>query len=203
MGGALPRIDADGGDEHAAAAGGRARWRAGADSGCRRRRRRRCASSPANGACSSPGDGHVALVPAAAPSVVQAMVVAGNELQRLPYGPGGHPDPRGALEEDCSSTVNYVLYASGVRPIGEIVADNPLAQDYVHWGAAGAGAVGDDLRDDEPDRPRVHVDRGPAPGHEPRRHGRRPERLQDGPRWRVLDHIPTWAHWSVRHPPGL
>ena len=25
----------------------------------------------------------------------------------------------------------------------------------------------------------------------------------DGPRWRILDHIPTWAHWSVRHPPGL
>ena len=21
--------------------------------------------------------------------------------------------------------------------------------------------------------------------------------------WRLLDHIPTWAHWSVRHPPGL
>ena len=35
----------------------------------------------------------------------------------LPYGPGGHPDPRGAREEDCSSTLNYVLYRSGVRPI--------------------------------------------------------------------------------------
>ena len=30
-----------------------------------------------------------------------------------------------------------------------------------------------------------------------------PNRDQDGPRWRILDHIPTWAHWSVRHPPGL
>ena len=63
----------------------------------------------------SPGDGHVALMPAGAPSVVQAMIVAGNELQQLPYGPGGHPDPRGALEEDCSSTVNYVLYQIGVQ----------------------------------------------------------------------------------------
>src|SRR6185312_2111245 len=86
-----------------------------------------------------PGDGHVALVPAAAPSVVQAMVVAGNELEQLRYGPGGHPDPRGALEEDCSSTVSYVLYRSGVRPIGEILATNPLAQDYVDWGAPGPG----------------------------------------------------------------
>ena len=30
-----------------------------------------------------------------------------------------------------------------------------------------------------------------------------PNRNEDGPRWRILDHIPTWAHWSVRHPPGL
>ncbi|HEV2923690.1 MAG TPA: hypothetical protein VGW98_06635 [Solirubrobacteraceae bacterium] len=30
-----------------------------------------------------------------------------------------------------------------------------------------------------------------------------PNRGEDGPRWRILDHIPTWAHWSLRHPPGL
>ena len=29
-----------------------------------------------------------------------------------------------------------------------------------------------------------------------------PNAAEDGPRWRILDHIPTWAHWSVRHPPG-
>jgi len=61
----------------------------------------------------APGDGHVALVPAGVPPAVQAMVVAGNELQDLPYGPGGHPDPLGAREEDCSSTVEYypdILY---------------------------------------------------------------------------------------------
>ena len=49
------------------------------------------------------------------------------------------PTPRGAIDEDCSSTLNYVLYRSGERPIAEIVADNPLAQDYVHWGAPGPG----------------------------------------------------------------
>src|SRR5262249_37505976 len=87
----------------------------------------------------APGDGHLALIPAGVPTTVQALVVAGNELQRLPYGPGGHPDPRGAFEEDCSSTVSYVLYRAGVRPIGEIVRDNPLAQDYVHWGVPGPG----------------------------------------------------------------
>jgi hypothetical protein len=87
----------------------------------------------------SPNDRHQALVPGGVPAVVQAMLVAGDELQSLPYGPGGHPDPRDALEEDCSSTVNYVLYRAGVRRIGEIVNENPLAQDYVHWGLPGPG----------------------------------------------------------------
>jgi len=30
-----------------------------------------------------------------------------------------------------------------------------------------------------------------------------PNAAQDGPRWRLLDHIPSWAHWSIRHPAGL
>ncbi len=130
---------------------------------------------PGERALLAPGDGHVALVPAGVPATVQAMVVAGNELQDLPYGPDGHPDPLGAPEEDCSSTVNYVLYRAGVRPLAEIVSDNPLAQDYVSWGAPGPGAVGDDLRDRHPDPPRLHRDRGPAPGHESQRHRRRPQ----------------------------
>lgn len=151
----------------------------------------------------APGDGHLALVPVGVPATVQAMLVAGNELQNLVYGPGGHPDPRGASEEDCSSTVSYVLYRSGVRPIAEIVRDNPLAQDYVHWGAPGAGRWVTIYSTDSPtphtfiviaglrlDTSHHGTDVGPNAG-------------EDGPRWRILDHIPTWAHWSVRHPPGL
>jgi hypothetical protein len=30
-----------------------------------------------------------------------------------------------------------------------------------------------------------------------------PNKNENGPRWRILSYIPTWAHWSVRHPPGL
>lgn len=151
----------------------------------------------------SPSDGHLALIPAEVPAVVQAMLVAGNELQELPYGPGGHPDPRAASEEDCSSTLNYVLYRSGVRPIGEIVNDNPLAQDYVHWGLPGPGRW-----------VTIYATASPTPhvfvviaglrldtSHNGTDVG--PNRSQDGPRWRILDHIPTWAQWSVRHPPGL
>lgn len=151
----------------------------------------------------APGDGHLALIPAGVPAIVQAMVVAGNELQELPYGPDGHPDPRGASDEDCSSTLNYVLYRSGVRPIAEILDDNPLAQDYVHWGAPGPGRWVTIYATDAP-TPHVFIviaglrldtsHNGTDVG---------PNRDEDGPRWRILDHIPTWAHWSVRHPPGL
>jgi hypothetical protein len=150
-----------------------------------------------------PQDGHIALIPAAAPATVQAMVVAGDELQDLPYGPAGHPDPRGAPEEDCSSTVNYVLYRAGVRPIAEILRENPLAQDYVHWGAPGPGRWVTIYSTDSPTPHTFIVIAGLRldTSHDGTDVG--PNRDEDGPRWRVLDHIPTWAHWSVRHPPGL
>lgn len=151
----------------------------------------------------APGDGHEALVPAAAPTTVQAMIVAGNELQELPYGPGGHPDPRGAREEDCSSTVNYVLYRSGVRPIAEILGENPLAQDYVHWGAPGPGRW---VTIYATTTPTDHVFVTIAGLRLDTSHNGTdvgPNRGEDGPRWRILDHIPTWANWSIRHPPGL
>jgi hypothetical protein len=151
----------------------------------------------------SPDDGQLALIPAGVPASVQAMVVAGNELQDLPYGPNGHPDPLGALAEDCSSTVNYVLYRAGVRPLAEILRDNPLAQDYVSWGAPGPGRW-----------VTIYASASPTPhvfiviaglrldtSHDGTDVG--PNRDENGPRWRILDHIPTWAHWSVRHPPGL
>jgi len=150
-----------------------------------------------------PGEGHLALVPAGVPATVQAMVVAGNELQELPYGPGGHPDPRGAYEEDCSSTVNYVLYRSGVRPIAEIVRDNPLAQDYVDWGAPGPGRWVTIYATTEPTDHVFIVIAGLRLDTSHNGTDVGPNRDEDGPRWRILDHIPTWAHWSVRHPPGL
>jgi hypothetical protein len=150
-----------------------------------------------------PSNGHVALIPAAAPAVVQAMVVAGNELQELPYGPTGHPDPRGASSEDCSSSVNYVLFRSGVRPIAEIIQQNPLAQDYVDWGAPGPGRWVSIYATTAPTDHVFIVIAGLRldTSHSGTDVG--PNRDEDGPRWRILDHIPTWAHWSVRHPPGL
>jgi Transglycosylase SLT domain len=151
----------------------------------------------------APQDGRVALIPAGVPATVQAMLVAGNELQGLPYGPGGHPDPRGAPEEDCSSTVNYVLYRAGVRPIAEILARNPLAQDYVSWGAPGPGRWVTIYAADTPTRHVFTVIAGLRLDTSRNGTDVGPNRGEDGPRWRILDHIPTWARWSVRHPPGL
>jgi hypothetical protein len=151
----------------------------------------------------APEDRHLALVPASVPATVQAMVVAGNELQDLPYGPGGHPDPLGAREEDCSSTVNYVLYRAGVRPLAEIVADNPLAQDYVNWGAPGPGRWVTIYATDAPTPHVFMVIAGLRLDTSYEGTDEGPNRDEGGPRWRILDHIPTWAHWSVRHPPGL
>jgi Transglycosylase SLT domain len=150
-----------------------------------------------------PGDGHVALVPAGVPATAQAMVVAGNELQELSYGPDGHPDPRGATEEDCSSTLNYVLYRAGVRPISEIVRDNPLAQDYVHWSTPGPGRWVTIYATTPPTDHVFVVIAGLRLDTSHNGTDVGPNQSEDGPRWRVLDHIPTWARWSVRHPPGL
>ncbi len=151
----------------------------------------------------APGDGHVALVPIGVPATVQAMIVAGNELEELPYGPGGHPDPRGAREEDCSSTVNYVLYRAGVRAIEEITKDNPLAQDYVGWGLPGPGRWVTIYATTEPTDHVFIVIAGLRLDTSHNGTDVGPNRDEDGPRWRILDHIPTWANWSVRHPPGL
>jgi hypothetical protein len=151
----------------------------------------------------APGDGHLALVPMQAPPVVQALIVAGNEIQSLPYGPEGHPDPRGAVAQDCSSTVSFLLYRAGIRPLSDILATNPLAQSYVSWGAPGPGHW---VSIYATVRPTPHVFAVVAglridTSHDGTDVG--PNRNQDGPRWRIFGAIPSWAHWSVRHPPGL
>jgi hypothetical protein len=158
---------------------------------------------PGERAVLSPRDGHVALIPESAPPVVQAMVMAGNELQDLPYGPAGHPDPLGAVSEDCSSTLNYVLYRAGVRPLAEIVRDNPLAQDYVDWGLPGPGHWVTIYATTSPTDHVFAVIAGLRLDTSHNGTDIGPNRYEDGPRWRILDRIPTWAHWSVRHPPGL
>ena len=158
---------------------------------------------PSADAVLSPANGHVALAPASAPPAVAAMIAAGNALQDLPYGPAGHPDPVGAPNEDCSSTVNYVLYAGGVLALADVIARNPLAQSYIDWGLPGPGRWVTIYATAEPTNHVFMVIAGLRLDTSHRGTDIGPNRFQDGPRWRILGYIPTWAHWSVRHPPGL
>jgi hypothetical protein len=95
------------------------------------------------------------------------------------------------------------IYRSGLRPIGEILAKNPLAQDYVNWGEPGSGRWVTIYSTTSPTDHTFVVIAGLRldTSHEGTDAG--PNRNEDGPRWRILDHTPTWARWSVRHPPGL
>jgi hypothetical protein len=97
----------------------------------------------------------------------------------------------------------FRLYRSGVRPIAEILSENPLAQDYVDWGLPGPGRW---VTIYATTQPTAHVFMTIAglrldTSHDGTDVG--PNRNEDGPRWRLFDRIPGWAHWSVRHPPGL
>jgi hypothetical protein len=95
------------------------------------------------------------------------------------------------------------VYRSGVRAISEIVRDNPLAQDYVRWGAPGPGRWVTIYSTTSPTDHAFMTIAGLRldTSHDGTDVG--PNRLQDGARWRIFGQIPTWAHWSVRHPPGL
>jgi hypothetical protein len=97
----------------------------------------------------------------------------------------------------------YRLYRAGVRPIAEIVKTNPLAQDYVRWGQPGPGRWVTIYATTAPTNHAFIVLAGLRLDTSHNGTDVGPNRNEDGPRWRILDHIPTWAHWSVRHPPGL
>jgi hypothetical protein len=97
----------------------------------------------------------------------------------------------------------HQLYRSGVRPLGEIVKDNPLAQDYTRWGAPGPGRWVTIYATSAPTAHAFIVIAGMRLDTSHNGTDEGPNRGEDGPRWRVLPRIPTWARWSVRHPPGL
>jgi hypothetical protein len=123
----------------------------------------------------------------------------------------GHEDLEDCYSQAALELIAHVreghvfadLYRSGVRALAEILHDNPLAQDYVRWGAPGPGRW---VSIYATTVPTAHVFLAIAGLRLDTSHNGTdvgPNRGEDGPRWRVLDHIPRWAPWSVRHPPGL
>jgi len=97
----------------------------------------------------------------------------------------------------------FRFYRAGVRPIEEIRRQNPVAQSYLQWGLPGPGRWVSIYAATTPSDHVFAVIAGLRldTSHNGTDFG--PNRNEDGPRWRILDHIPTWARWSVRHPPGL
>ncbi len=100
-------------------------------------------------------------------------------------------------------THSHRFYRSGIRPISEIVGENPLAQDYVRWGAPGPGRWVTIYSTDSPTPHTFMTIAGLRLDTSHNGTDVGPNRYEDGPRWRILEGIPAWAHWSVRHPPGL
>jgi hypothetical protein len=140
----------------------------------------------------------LAAAPRQAPAAVQAMIAAGNRLFGASYLYGGaHGSPLSILQSayDCSSAVSYVLHAGGV--FGEFAEDSSELESYgllgpgkyvtVYANSQHAFMYVAGLRFDTSFN---GTDTGP-------------NRSESGPRWRVLDHVPDWAPWVVRHPPGL
>jgi hypothetical protein len=100
-------------------------------------------------------------------------------------------------------TNRHRLYRAGVVPIADIVRSNPLAQNYVSWGAPGPGRWVTVYATRSPTNHVFVVVAGLRLDTSHNGSDLGPNNGEDGPRWRVLDHIPTWARWSIRHPPGL
>lgn len=144
-------------------------------------------------------DGRVADAPVDAPLAVQRMIAAGNELQGVPYGPAGHPDPIDASSQDCSSSTSFVLLRGGRFGRFAFVSSQFLSWGrpgpgrwVTTWARPGAGARGHvfvvlaGLRLDT----NYGYDTGPNAGLR-------------GPRWRTGPYPVRAQGYVPRHPAGL
>ena len=108
--------------------------------------------------------------------------------------------------EDCYSQaiLEMVVAVRGGRAfVNRLHLARALAQNYVRWGAPGPGRWVTIYATTAPTDHVFIVIAGLRLDTSHNGTDVGPNRAEDGPRWRILDHIPTWAHWSVRHPPGL
>ena len=126
-------------------------WRT-ADCACRRRRPRRCGSIAGERATPRPRRRSRRADPGrGAGRRCRRCWSPATSCSSFPTDPAAIQTRAARSKRTAPARSTTCCTASGVRPIGEIVRDNPLAQDYVALGVAGPGPLGDDLRDDEPD----------------------------------------------------
>ena len=79
------------------------------------------------------GPDGLAIAPAAAPPVVQAVIAAGNQIASKPYRYGGGHRKWDDTGYDCSGSVSYALHGAG------LLESSMPSGDFVRWGAPGAG----------------------------------------------------------------
>lgn len=79
------------------------------------------------------GPGGLAIAPAGAPPVVQAIIAAGNRIASLPYIYGGGHGSWTDTGYDCSGSVSFALHGGGLL-------SSPLPSgDFETWGDPGPG----------------------------------------------------------------
>ena len=130
------------------------------------------------------GPGGLAIAPAGAPPVVQAIIAAGNRIATMPYIYGGGHGNWNDAGYDCSGSVSYVLHAAGALA-------SPLdSGQLMSYGAPGRGRW-------------ITIYANPGHAFAVIR-GRRFDttgRRDTGSRWQR--HRRSTAGYRVRHPPGL
>ena len=77
--------------------------------------------------------GGLAIAPIDAPSVVQEVIAAGNQIARLPYRYGGGHVTYEDTAYDCSGSISFVFEAAGLLN-GPVVSG-----ELMTWGNAGPG----------------------------------------------------------------
>jgi hypothetical protein len=137
----------------------------------------------------------LAAAPSDAPAEIKRAIAAGNAISDRPYLEVHYPTHLNNPTYDCSSSTSHVLWGAGVFGTAPWVA-----AQFKHFGQPGPGRWITIYASDSHvflyvaglrfDTSHNGTDTGPNAG-------------EDGPRWRLFDHVPNWDTWSVRHPAGL
>jgi cell wall-associated NlpC family hydrolase len=130
----------------------------------------------------------LAAAPMSAPTVVQEVIWAGNQIIGLPYIYGGGHGSFESPGYDCSGTVSFALHG------GDLLAAPEDSSEFMVWGSHGVGrwvTIFSNPGHAYMDVAGLRLDTSSA--DDPSN--------QQGPRWRPLR--PANSGFTVRHPLGL
>jgi cell wall-associated NlpC family hydrolase len=85
------------------------------------------------GMAATVGEDGLAIAPALAPPVVQAVIAAGNVIAQMPYLYGGGHGKWDDTGYDCSGSVSYALHGAG------LLEESMASGGFMNWGEPGPG----------------------------------------------------------------